>query len=167
MRKVVRKYMYEGSFRSCHQVIQLQTKCCLQFIDITDQIDALQRRSGIQNGILNIQTKHTTTAILINEHEPLLLQDMAITLERLSPRTFEYGHNNFEIRTVNLTPFEDENGHSHCKAMLLPTSQTINVAQGELQLGRWQRIFFIELDKARKRFVSVMLLGTGFAYEEF
>lgn len=167
MRKVVRKYMYEGSFRSCHQVIELQTKYCLQFIDITDQIDALQRHSGIQNGILNIQTKHTTTAILINEHEPFLLQDMAITLERLSPRTLEYGHNNFEIRTVNLTPFEDENGHSHCKAMLLPTSQTVNVAQGELQLGRWQRIFFIELDKGRQRFVSVMLLGTGFAYEEF
>jgi secondary thiamine-phosphate synthase enzyme len=139
----------------------------MQFIDITDHIHTFLRKSGIQNGILNIQTKHTTTAILINEHEPLLLQDMTILMERLSPRSFEYQHNNFQIRTVNVTPFEDENGHSHCKAMLLPTSQAVNVVDGELQLGRWQRIFLIELDKARDRFVSLMLLGTGFAYEEF
>ena len=167
MSKPVRKYLYEGNFRSSHHMLQLQTKYCLQFIDITDEVDAMQRRSGIQNGILNVQTKHTTTAILINEHEPLLLQDMALALERLSPRTLEYQHNNFEIRTVNLTPFEDENGHAHCKAMLLPTAQTINVAEGELQLGRWQRIFFVELDKGRERTVSLMLLGAAFAYETF
>jgi secondary thiamine-phosphate synthase enzyme len=154
---------FAAGFVHWHESIELQTDYCLQFIDITDEVCAVQRRSGIQNGLLSVQTKHTTTALFVNEHEPLLLEDMTAMLERLVPAWLDYQHDNFKKRTVNLTPFEDRNGHSHCKAMLLPTSQTIHIVQGEIQLGRWQRLFFLELDKARERSVSVMVLGTSFA----
>src|SRR5262249_19342544 len=117
------------------------------------------RQSGVRNGLVNIQTKHTTTAILVNEHEPLLLEDLKKTLERLAPRNVDYRHNDFGIRTINLSPDERENGHSHCKAMFLRTSETLNLVDGGIQLGRWQRIFFIELDSARKRIVSIMIVG--------
>jgi secondary thiamine-phosphate synthase enzyme len=106
-----------------------------------------------------VQTKHTTTAILVNEHEPLLLEDMKKALERLAPRGGVYQHNDWDTRTANLSPDEPANGHSHCKALFLRTAETLNLVDGALELGRWQRIFFIELDSARKRTVSVLLLG--------
>ena len=142
-----------------HGVIHLETAECLQFIDITDRVVELVEDCGIQNGIVNVQTRHTTTAIIINESEPLLLEDMRRTLDRLAPRGLEYGHNDFSIRTTNMQPDETENGHSHCKAMFLRTSETLNLTDGVIQLGRWQRVFLIELDGARSRTVSVMVIG--------
>jgi secondary thiamine-phosphate synthase enzyme len=142
-----------------HGVIHIDTAECLEFIDITDLIVELIEGCGIQNGIVNVQTRHTTTAIIINENEPLLLEDMRRTLDRLAPRESEYGHNDFSIRTANMQPDETENGHSHCKAMFLRTSETLNLSDGVVQLGRWQRIFLIELDGARSRNVSVTVMG--------
>jgi secondary thiamine-phosphate synthase enzyme len=142
-----------------HQLIPLETQECLQFIDLTDQIIALVRRSSVRNGFANIQTRHTTTAVMINENEPLLIQDMKKVFERLAPHDAAYHHDNFELRTVNMCPGEDKNGHAHCKAMFLKASETVNVVDGAVQLGQWQRIFFIELDRGKQRSVSVMVLG--------
>ena len=148
-----------STWKAHHDLLQLHTEETLQFIDITVLIIDQVRESGIVNGFVNIQTKHTTTAIIVNEHEPLLIEDMKRNLERISPQYLSYQHNDFSIRTTNLTPDEHENGHSHCKAMLLRTSETINIVDGLLQLGRWQRLFFIELDCARAREISVMVMG--------
>jgi len=142
-----------------HQDIRLWTEEGLQFIDLTDQVIELVERSGVQNGMVNVQTRHTTTAVIVNEHEPLLLEDMKRTLARLVPRDDDYQHNNFAIRTFNMTPDESPNGHSHCQGLLLSSSATLNVVDGEIQFGCWQRIFFIELDRARERSVSVMVMG--------
>lgn len=142
-----------------HDSLRLETHEPFQFIDITDRVAESVRRSGVRNGLVNVQSKHTTAAIVVNENEPLLLEDMKRTLERLVPREMEYLHNNFEIRTANLSPDEDQNGHAHCKALFLGTSETLNIVNGTIQLGRWQRIFLVELDKARERFVSVAVIG--------
>lgn len=142
-----------------HHALHLQTTACLQFIDLTERITELIAASGVQHGLVNIQTTHTTTAIIVNEHEPLLLEDMKRTLERLAPRDVKYQHDEFDIRTANLTPDERPNRHAHCKAMFLRTAETLNIVNGELQLGRWQRIFFLELDDARERTVSVTVMG--------
>ncbi|HEV8481990.1 MAG TPA: secondary thiamine-phosphate synthase enzyme YjbQ [Blastocatellia bacterium] len=142
-----------------HGVIHMETAECLQFIDITDRIVELVEDCGIQNGIVNVQTRHTTTAIMVNENEPLLLEDMKRTLDRLAPREIEYGHNDFSIRTANMQADETKNGHSHCKALFLRTSETLNLTGGVVQLGRWQRVFLIELDGARSRSVSVTVMG--------
>ena len=145
--------------RTHTESIELKTQECLQFIDLTDEIANIVQRSQIQTGFANIQTKHTTTAIAINENEPLLLRDMKRVLEKLAPETDEYLHNDFRIRTVNMNPEEDRNGHSHCKAMFLRTSETLNICNSRIQLGTWQRIFLLELDHSRERTVSVMVLG--------
>lgn len=142
-----------------HQSVFFRTQTCLEFIDITEAMIEAVQKSGIKNGFLNVQTKHTTTAILINENEPLLIEDFKKALEQLVPRSRNYHHDNFEKRTVNLTPEEKPNGHSHCKALFLRASETINLVDGFPQLGQWQRIFFLELDHARNREVSVMILG--------
>jgi len=142
-----------------HKLIHLKTAECLQFIDLTDLVAEIVEESGIQNGLVNVQTKHTTAAIIVNENEPLLLEDMKKILEAVAPQEREYRHNDFDIRTVNMTQQENGNGHSHCKAIFLRTSETLNILNGEIQLGRWQRIFLVELDRARERTVSVMVLG--------
>lgn len=143
-----------------HETVQVETQAPLEFIDITDSVLWLVERSGVRDGIVNVQTRHTTTAIIVNENEPLLLEDMRRTLERLAPQEASYQHNDFTIRTVNMGPDETPNGHSHCKAMFLKTSETLNIVDGVIQLGRWQRIFLVELDGTRKRTVSVMVFGS-------
>ncbi len=144
-----------------HQTIHLQTQECLQFIDLTELIRQQVQQAGVRNGFVNVQTQHTTAALIVNEHEPLLLEDLQQTLERIAPQSIAYRHDDFSIRTANLFPDENPNGHAHCKAMFLPTSVTLNIADSQLQLGRWQRIFFIELDSSRERRVSVMVLGAA------
>ncbi|MBL8206973.1 MAG: YjbQ family protein, partial [Blastocatellia bacterium] len=94
-----------------------------------------------------------------NENEPLLLDDLKKSLERAAPRTVSYKHDDFDIRTENLTPDERPNGHAHCKALFLRSSETLNLINGELDLGRWQRVFLVELDGARQRTVSLSILG--------
>lgn len=142
-----------------HETVELETEGGVQFIDITDQINEIVNDSGILNGWVNIQTQHTTTAIIVNEHEPLLLEDMKDLLERFAPQQHDYRHNDFNIRTVNMQPDEQPNGHSHCRALFLRASETLNIVEGKLNLGRWQRIFFIELDCPRLRNISVMVMG--------
>jgi secondary thiamine-phosphate synthase enzyme len=148
----------QSAIRTHHSVIRLRTSECLQFIDVTGEVEEAVARAGIRHGWVNVQTKHTTTAIIVNENEPLLHEDLKRMLERLAPSSGEYEHNDFS-RRVDVPPDEPANGHSHCKALFLPMSACVNVAEGHLQLGRWQRIFLLELDESRERSVSVMVMG--------
>jgi secondary thiamine-phosphate synthase enzyme len=148
----------QSAIRTHHSVIRLRTSECLQFVDVTDEVEEVVAHAGIRQGWVNVQTKHTTTAIIVNENEPLLHEDLRRMLERLAPSSDVYEHNDFS-RRVDIPPDEPANGHSHCKALFLPMSACVNVADGRLQLGRWQRIFLIELDESRERSVSVMVMG--------
>ena len=100
-----------------------------------------------------------TAAIVVNECEPLLLTDFRAMLEDAAPSDGSYRHDDAAVRTVNLTPDERVNGHSHCRALLLAPSACLNVIDGCLQLGRWQRVLLAELDGPRERQVAVLILG--------
>ena len=130
-----------------------------EFIDITQSVAECVRDSHVRNGIVVVFSRHTTAAIKINENEPLLLQDMECFLERCAARNGHYLHNDFTIRTVNMTEDECPNGHAHCQHLLLGTSETIPIIDGEMQFGRWQSIFLIELDRPRPREILVQILG--------
>jgi secondary thiamine-phosphate synthase enzyme len=97
--------------------------------------------------------------VRINENEPLLLSDMEEFLKRVAPRELYYRHNDFSIRTENMTEDECPNAHAHCQHLILGASETIPVVEGELALGRWQRIFLVELDRPREREVCVQIIG--------
>ncbi len=142
-----------------HSRIRVETRRSTEFIDLTDGIDAIVSDTGIRDGLVNVQTLHTTTAILVNEHEPLLLADVAALLARMVPQHAAYRHDDMTARTVNLAPGERPNGHAHCRALLLGASASLNLAGGRLQLGRWQRVFLVEMDGPRSREVSVLVLG--------
>jgi len=130
-----------------------------EFINITDEVLRTVEESGVREGTVLVFTRHTTAAVKINENEPLLLGDMARFLERSAPRTADYRHNDFVIRTVNMTEDECPNGHSHCQHLLLSASETIPIADGQALLGQWQSIFFIELDRPREREIIIQVQG--------
>jgi len=138
---------------------RVKTKCAPQFIDITDWVTECVAESKISNGFAVVYSKHTTAAVKINENEPLLLDDMAGFLEKIFPRDHSYQHNNFEIRTVNMNENESPNGHAHLQHLLMGTSETVPVMDGQMQFGTYQSIFFIELDRPRPREVLVQIVG--------
>ena len=144
-----------------HTKIRIATERPTEFIDLTDRLESLVARTGIRFGFVNVQTLHTTTGIVVNEREPLLLADFATVLEKAAPRGVAYRHDDLSARTVNVTPDERINGHAHCRALLLGSSACLNVTEGHLVLGTWQRVFLVELDGPRLREISVLILGEG------
>jgi len=141
------------------RVIEREASGAPEFIDITDEVLAAVEASEVREGAVTVFSRHTTAAVKINENEPLLLEDMARFLERAAPREADYRHNDFVIRTVNMTEDECPNGHSHCQHLLLSASETIPISEGTALLGRWQRIFLIELDHPRLRQVVIQVSG--------
>lgn len=142
--------------------IPVATERAFHVLDVTDEAADLVDRSGIRDGTLLVYTPHTTCAVKINERETCFLEDLRLFMEDLVPRDAYYRHDDFEIRTENLDDPDSEpaNGHAHIKAMLLgASSENVPVVDGELALGRWQRIFFVELDQARPRRVVLQVQG--------
>lgn len=142
-----------------NKAIKLKTKKTFDFINITAKVEDFVQETEVKNGFVNVQTLHTTTAIVVNEDEPLLKKDLERHLESFAPQKCDYHHDDFEVRTVNMCGDECANGHSHCKAIIMPTSVVLNIIGGKLQLGQWQQIFLLELDKSRNRTVQLQLLG--------
>jgi secondary thiamine-phosphate synthase enzyme len=147
-----------AAFTARSERLRLRTRARLAFVDVTEAAAQAVRRSGIRQGLVCVQTEHTTTAVVVNENEPGLLQDMLEVLERLVPRGRGYRHDDLATR-VGVPPDEPANADAHCKAMLLSASQTLTVHDGRIQLGRWQRIFLVELDGGRLRTVCFTVLG--------
>ena len=139
--------------------LTFETTQAPQFVDITQEVIEFVGGSGIGNGCVVVYCKHTTAAIKINENEPLLLRDMETFLDRVASASGYYRHNDFNLRTVNMDEDECPNGHAHCQHLLMSTSETIPIIDGELQLGRWQRVFLVELDRPRSREVIFQVLG--------
>jgi secondary thiamine-phosphate synthase enzyme len=141
------------------QIFTICTHKAPEFIDITEKVEKAVKACGVREGIALVFSCHTTAAIRINENEPLLLRDMEEFLKRLAPRELYYRHNDFEIRTHNMTPEECPNAHAHLQHLLLGTSEAVPIQGGNLVLGRWQRIFLVELDRPRERKVLVQVVG--------
>ena len=143
------------------QRLVLETHEPIQFLDLTHEVVEHVRLAGIRDGVANVFSRHTTAAISIQEAEPLLLEDLQAFLERCAPAHHHYRHNDFRVRTVHMHDDESPNGHAHCLQLMLGTSESVPIADGELLLGQWQRIFLVELDGPRAaREVVIQALGT-------
>lgn len=110
-----------------------------EIIDITDMIES---QLDIENGICTVFVPHTTSGLSINEDEGNLLQDIESFLDHSVPDK-DYKHDKV-----------DNNAASHLKNLLINSSVSIPVKEGELELGTWQSILFIELDGSRTRTVN-------------
>lgn len=143
------------------ETLTIQTADAPHFIDLTETVQDLISHAGIISGSALLFSKHTTAAVVVNEHEPLLLEDIADLLTRLIPHTnnARYRHDDMSVRTVNLVPDEPLNGHAHCQHLFLGASIQVPIKAGRLDLGQWQRIFLVELDRPRTRQIVIQLSG--------
>ena len=143
-----------------HAVFSVQTTRAPQFIDITEAVRGLLHESGLESGIAVVTSQHTTASVKLNENEPELLKDMEAFLSGIAPSDRYYRHNDFSVRTVNVEEDECPNAHSHCQHLLLNASESVPVIDGRLMLGRWQRLFLVELDRPRSRNIVVSFVGS-------
>ena len=148
-----------------YAVIKVSAREKHQFIDLTAEIKEIVGNSKIGNGIVNVVSRHTTTALLLNENEPLLIADFNQLIKNLiiyDSCPAYYRHDDLERRRQmrpELACDECQNGEAHCRSILLTNSQTLNIVDGELDLGRWQSVLFLELDRPKDREISVMVMG--------
>jgi secondary thiamine-phosphate synthase enzyme len=140
----------------------LQTASCGQLVDITEGVLEAVAESGVRFGTATVYSPHTTCAVLVNEPESGFMEDFRRMLDELVPREGRYyRHDDEGVRAECLDEADlAPNGHSHCRAALLSsTSQAIPIVEGRLMLGRWQKVFFCELDRARPRKVLIQVIG--------
>ncbi len=140
-----------------NEIIEIQTEQGICIRNITPQIVKILEATAFKTGQVLVFSRHTTTAVAINENEERLLEDIKRHLGKLAPDSEKYLHNDLHLRDV--PPDEPMNAHSHLMAMMLSTSEVIPVVDGQLALGTWQSILFFDLDGPRKRTVSVQITG--------
>ncbi len=131
--------------------IKISSKSENDVIDITKQVADVILESGISNGTITVFVSGSTGAITTIEYEPGLVKDFPDLLSRIAPDDINYEH---EQR------WHDGNGRSHVKASLVGPSLTVPFKDGQLLLGTWQQIVFLELDtKARTRTLVLQIIG--------
>jgi secondary thiamine-phosphate synthase enzyme len=134
------------------EVLRFGTGAANEFLDLTEDVREHVSRSGIRHGQVTVMTPHTTTAVAINESETGFLNDFRRLISDVVPVEAYYEHDDHEIRTENLQEDEFINGHAHVRQMLIgATTVTVPVVDGQLVLGQWQRILYVELDQPRAR----------------
>lgn len=140
-----------------HKQLTFDTGEGVDILNITTQLQAFIDDSGVSNGLLIVNSRHTTTALAVNEYESRLLDDIKVFFAALAPADKRYLHNDIHLR--DCPPDEPENAHSHLLAMLLNTTECLSVADGKMVLGQWQSVLFFELDGPRQRSVLLQLIG--------
>lgn len=126
--------------------LKIDTNKNFEIIDITSKINDL---IDVEEGIISIFSKHSTSAIVVNENESGLLRDLEATLNNIITDKFTYEHDRI-----------DDNAKSHLKSFLLSSSECLPIKNNRLDLGTWQSVFFIELDGPRRnRTISLTMIG--------
>ncbi|MBI5937748.1 MAG: YjbQ family protein [Betaproteobacteria bacterium] len=140
-----------------NHTLHVATFAGINLHDLTPDLRRLVADSHIRNGFVIVASRHSTTAITVNENEGRLLDDARAFFQHLVPAGGDYRHN--DLHLLDVPPGEPRNAHSHILAMLLGGSETIPIADGELILGRWQSVLLAELDGPRERGVAVQIVG--------
>lgn len=132
--------------------LHVATHAPITLLDLTEPVRAWVRSTGVRDGLLTLRTPHTTARIVINEPDAALQEDMRVFLDRLAPPGAGYAHDQH--------PVDDRrNTHSHLLGLLLPSSESLPLRDGDLLLGAWQAVFLLELDGPRpQREVQLHLL---------
>lgn len=131
------------------EYMKFHTKTHRAYIHVTPQIEAIVRKSGVQEGMVLISAMHITAGVYVNDNEEGLIEDIDHWLEGLAPFKEDYQH--------HLTG--EDNGDSHLKALLIHHQVIVPITAGKLDLGTWQRIFYAEFDGQRDKRVVVKVMG--------
>ena len=129
--------------------IKIETKSVYDFIDITENVEKEVEKSKIKNGMIFLNSLHNTACLIIQENDETIFEDMKKFFDKILPLNEKYSHS-YE-GSLNAT--------AHLKSNLLSQSITLPIKNGNLVLGAWQRIIFVELFEPRERTVFVTILG--------
>ena len=129
------------------QEIRVHTSERSEMVEITDRVREIVARGGVREGVVVLQSLHTTAALTINENaDPFVVEDLLEKLDRLIPRDEHFYQHS------------EGNSDSHLKASFVGPSLTVIVSGGRLVLGTWQGIYLCEFDGPRERRVAVQML---------
>ncbi len=131
------------------EYLWFQTTKPREYLNITDKIAAIVKKSGVKEGFALVSAMHITAGIYVNDAEEGLIGDIDEWLEKLCPFREDYGHH----RTG------ETNGDSHLKNLLIGHQQLIPITEGKLDLGPWEQIYYAEFDGRRRKRVIVKVLG--------
>ncbi len=143
-----------GAVRLFVRILDWITQERYQLINITDRINEIVRKSGIRDGMVHLQSLHTTTAVFLNEWQDALIHDVGTFLDQVVGRHLPWRHND-----PLFSDCERKNADSHLKGMLLGQTLTLQVRNSTVLLGTWQSIILAELDGPRSRSMSVQVVG--------
>jgi len=135
--------------KSHTEYLWFNTKKHREYINITPQVDAAVRKSGIQEGMVLISAMHITAAIYVNDAESGLIQDIEEWLQKLAPEGPNYHHH----RTGEV------NGDAHLKSLLMHHQVIVPITEGRLDFGPWQQIYYAEFDGQRRKRVVIKAIG--------
>ena len=128
--------------------IHISTRNRTELVDITRSVEEIMRKSGITDGLCVIHTVHSTTAIIVNEHEAGLTKDIVKKIQQDFPKGAGWLHDRL-----------DDNADSHLASSYIGPTRIFPVQDGRLIRGTWQNIFLLELDGPRTRRITIEVMG--------
>jgi secondary thiamine-phosphate synthase enzyme len=130
------------------EILELKTTERIQIVDITRDVDGAIAESGLRKGLVNIYSRHSTSALFINENESGLLDDYLNLIEKLVPTGDNYRHDQI-----------DNNADSHLRSFIIGNNETVPIKSGSMDLGTWQSVFFLDMDGPRNRKITITIMG--------
>ena len=143
-----------GNYKVSNRIIDWITNDRLQLLNITERINEIVRKSGIRDGLVHLQSLHTTSAVFLNEWQDALVHDVKGFLEQMVERDQYYRHNDPQHSDC-----ERKNADSHLRGMLMGQTLCLQVRNATVLLGTWQSIILAEFDGPRSRSLSIQVSG--------
>jgi secondary thiamine-phosphate synthase enzyme len=138
-----------NSMKTHTDYLIMQTKNEREIVNITGEVAAAARKSGVKEGIVLVNAMHITASVFINDEEPGLKHDFLKWLEELAPANPGYRHHQTG----------ESNADAHLKRTIMGREVVVAITNGELDLGPWEQIFYGEFDGRRKKRVLVKVIG--------
>lgn len=131
------------------EYLYFNTKQRREYINITDTVEEIVRKSGVREGMVLVSAMHITAGVYVNDAESGLIQDIDDWLDKLAPFGPDYRHH----RTG------EDNGDAHLKSLLIHHEVIVPITEGRMDLGPWQQIYYAEFDGRRRKRVIVKVMG--------
>jgi secondary thiamine-phosphate synthase enzyme len=131
------------------EYLTFKTQNHREYLNITPQVEAALRKSGIREGMILVSAMHITAGVWVNDAEEGLLADIDEWLEKLAPFRSDYRHHHTG----------ESNGDSHLKSLLVHHQVIVPVTGGKLDFGPWQQVYYAEFDGQRSKRVIVKVMG--------
>lgn len=144
----------QGTYKVFSKVLDWITNERMQLLNITDRVNEIIRKSGIREGMVHLQSLHTTTGVFLSEWQDALIEDCREFFDRIVERDAPYHHND-----PAQSDCERSNADSHLRGMLMGQTLSLQVRNAAVLLGTWQSIVLAEFDGPRSRSVAVQISG--------